>query len=112
MTESILCAAVWCKDIEWASILKDSEDFDKRLILPVNCDKGIVFCGFRHPHCLYTMVATTGLLQHEAGEEIQGFLTNKNRFVDREEAYQIAIEAKQITEGKYSSKTLYSEDLY
>jgi hypothetical protein len=41
--------------------------------------------------------------------ERQGFLTNTDRFVEREEAAQIAFEAGQIKQHKI---VLYSEDLY
>lgn len=54
----------------------------------------------------------TGKKQCEVGEEIQGFLTNKNRFVDREEAAKIALAAQQIDCLQYSKTKLYSEDLY
>jgi hypothetical protein len=40
---------------------------------------------------------------------VQGFLTNKNRFVDRQEAGIIALKAKQIDT---ETQMLYSEDLY
>lgn len=47
------------------------------------------------------------------GENEQGFLTNKNRFVDRFEAYKIALSTNQITEGKtHHNDKLYSEDIY
>ena len=63
---------------------------------------------------MWTMSSLTGLRTCEigedcAGESEQGFLTNKNRFVDREEAGQIAFNAGQTDELK---RTLYSEDLY
>lgn len=54
----------------------------------------------------------TGKSQHEAGEEVQGFLTNKNRFVGRKEAAQIALSSGQIKKLNFSSESLYSEDLY
>jgi hypothetical protein len=41
--------------------------------------------------------------------EIQGFLTNTDRFVDRKEAAQIALDSGQIKE---EVKKLFSEDLY
>lgn len=41
--------------------------------------------------------------------EVQGFLTTKNRFVDRKEAAVLAYSAGQISEPK---EELYSEDLY
>lgn len=42
----------------------------------------------------------------------QGFVTSKNRFVDREEAWTIAKNANQIRRVTGSPGTLYSEDLY
>lgn len=104
--EYIICAANWYKDLEVAKELPPSN------LYPVNIKTGIVFCAYRHLQCLYTMIAMTGKKQHEAGEEVQGFLTSTNRFVDREEAAQIALKCGQIKELKYSSKKLYSEDLY
>ena len=103
--EYILCAAIWYKDLP----LKRPDALEPRGFSPYNVDRGIVFCGWRHMNCLYQMVAITGLMQHEAGEEIQGFLTNTNRFVDRKEAGGIAFKAGQIDK---KNNHLYSEDLY
>lgn len=104
--ERILCAAIWYEEINFpkSDVLKP--------FLPRNINKGIVFCGWRHPNCLYQMVAITGKYQCEVGKEIQGFLTSENRFVNRQEAFRIAKEAKQILRESFSSSTLYSEDLY
>ena len=54
----------------------------------------------------------TGKRQCEVGEEIQGFLTNTNRFVDRYEGAKIALACGQITKLNYSKDMMYSEDLY
>ena len=105
--ERIICSAIWYKDLP---LKKD--DWPVGLMRPKNCDRGIVFAGQRHPQCLYQMVAITGLHQHEAGEEVQGFLTSTNRFVDRHEGSKIAMECGQIDRLNYNSETLYSEDLY
>ena len=105
MNERIICAAIWYKDFP---LIKD-DILDQGFIRPINCDRGIVFCGHRHHNCLYQMVAITGKYQHEIGEEIQGFLTSKNRFVDRREGAKIHIENGGTVE--YSSQ-LFSEDLY
>ena len=105
MEEKILCASIWFKDLPTTV-----DDIPSSLLRPINCDRGIVFCGHRHPHCLYQMVAITGKSSYEAGDSEQGFLTNLNRFVDRKEGGQI-----HITNGgklNYSDTTLYSEDLY
>lgn len=75
------------------------------------------YYGHRHPHCIE---AKNGELswnmsrkQIKQVKEIQGFVTNEGKFVDRKEAYLIAKESNQILD---SSKTrgleLYSEDLY
>lgn len=103
--EIIICSAIWYPTIE------TKKQVDESLRLPINCDKGLVFCGFRHVHCMYTMIAITGLrsVPSEVGEEIQGFLTNKNRFVSRTEAAEIAYICGQIEKRKY---VLFSEDLY
>lgn len=104
MEEYILCSAIWYKDLPL--VRKDLANQN-----PINVDRGIVFCGHRHPHCMYSMIAITGKrsVESEVGEYVQGFLTNKNRFVGREEAAIIAFDANQIKEEK---ERLYSEDIY
>ena len=97
--EKVLCSAIWYKDLP-TPVYK-----------PINIDRGIVFCGLRHAHCLYQMVAMTGKRQCEVGEEVQGFLTDKNRFVDRKEAAKIALEAKQVEKLDYWKDELDSSDL-
>lgn len=105
--EYILCAAVWYLELPMVK----PNVLDNRGFRPYNVDKGVVFSGWRHGNCIYQMVAITGLRScpSESGPEIQGFLTNKNRFVDREEAAQIAFDAGQ-TETLLNR--LFSEDLY
>jgi hypothetical protein len=105
--ERILISCIWYKDLPLVYVFEDN-------VLPVNCDRGIVFCGFRHPHAMYSMCSITGKrsVTPEVGEYVQGFLTNKNRFVDREEGYKIAYTAGQV-EGEYrEGRHLFSEDLY
>ncbi len=101
--EAILTAANWYKDLKLIKTFKSN-------VLPINCDRGLVFCGHRHAQCMYTMISITGLMQHQAGEEVQGFLTSKNRFVDRKEGAEIHI--KNGGRLNYSTTQLYSEDLY
>jgi hypothetical protein len=102
---TILCAAIWYKELP----LLKPEVLEPRGFSPYNVDKGIVFCGWRHSNCIYQKVAVTGLRDSESGENVQGFLTSDNRFVDREEGAVIALNAGQIKEQK---KRLFSEDLY
>lgn len=98
--EKILCSAIWYKELPMP------------FHGPRNIEYGLVLCGFRHVHCIHQIFAITGKKHHEVGESIQGFLTNLNRFVDREEGGEIALESKQIEELNYSKNKLFSEDLY
>lgn len=82
-------------------------------------NKTVVIAGVRHA-CDVMYSSYRG---HNSGEdilyrstEVQGFLTSKHRFVDRQEAWKIAVDQHQIVRrvGGDSSKggTLYSENLY
>jgi len=104
MNEYILCAAIWYRFIPVKKEISDN-------VLPINCDRGLVFCGYRHAHCMYTMVSVTGIrsVESEVGDYVQGFLTSKNRFVDREEGARIHIANGHTVEFK---NRLFSEDLY
>ena len=105
--EIILCAAVWYMDLE---LIKD---LPIESYLPKNLDKGIVFCGHRHGQCIYSKCMITGLRDGESGEDEQGFLTSKNRFVSREEALVIALRENQVIDlSEVRGNKLYSENLY
>jgi hypothetical protein len=100
--ERIYCAAIWYKDLPTVKYM------------PTNINVGVVVEGHRHADIIRTMVNLLGKRtckngENCAGESIQGFVTNSNRFVGREEAAQIAFDAGQI---KQHTITLYSEDLY
>lgn len=108
MTERIICSAVWYKELECKY-----DKMPNEVYLPKNLDRGIVFCGYRHGHCIYTKCAITGLRDDESGENEQGFLTSFNRFVSREEALEIALKTNQVLDLKeIRGNKLYSEDLY
>jgi hypothetical protein len=88
---------------------------------PKNIKVGFITCGRRHCNCIQTFAQIVGFPYSETSleimkTEIQGFLTTKNRFVDRKEAYKIAFEADQIIGPNkgYSENSigLTSEDLY
>lgn len=107
MTEEyILCAAIWYKNIPLKKEIPG--------VRPKNIDHGLVVLGHRHGQCIWTVSCLTGLrtvtyAEDATGEHEQGFLTNSNRFVSREEGAKIAFNAGQIKKEK---ETLYSEDLY
>ena len=98
----IICAAIWYNDGK------------VRHNLPRNIKTGIVVGGWRHGNCI-TMLhemfpGRDYIINNKDGKTtIQGFLTNKGMFVDREEAGKIAFEAKQISAP---NDYLFSEDLY
>lgn len=103
--EYILCSAVWYDNFP----LEKEEILRIRGFSPYNLDRGIVFSGWRHANCIYQAVSITGLPSHKMGEVSQGFLTNKNRFVDRKEGGEIAFSSGQTEELK---NMLFSEDLW
>lgn len=104
--EYIACSAIWYKEL-----YTKKPHIPNRHKYPVNIDSGLVFCGHRHPHCMYMMISAIGKrsVEVECGEYEQGFLTSRNRFVTREEAAKIAFEVGQI---KKELKRLHSEDIY
>jgi len=102
--ERILVSAIWYKELQ----------NEITQLLPSNCDSGIVILGYRHGQCIHTLLSLKGLRTVEkapdsVGKHVQGFLTSKNRFVDRKEAAQIAFDANQTKDLK---RMLFSEDLY
>ena len=93
---------------------------DKEFILCAAIMWGdIMITGYRHGDCYETLYAFVGDFseQAEPGREHQGFLTSKNRYVDRKEGWKIANENNQIKFGKKASdrgeeSELISENLY
>jgi len=99
-TEYILCAAI--------HFLDDKVHEHQ----PKNIQTGYVLTGRRHCNCYQSKWIFDKIMIHN----IQGFITNTNRFVDRKEAYKIAFEANQIIgpNKDYGENEigLTSEDLY
>lgn len=98
--ERVICAAIWY------------DDKKQRGNQPLNIKTGIVACGLRHANCFPILFAVFPNGEYKKSC-IQGFLTNRNRFVNREEAAMIAMKAKQIDKPKYfGGLELDSSDLY
>ena len=80
-------------------------------------ETGKIYYGHRHNHCLE---ASNGELSWNLNRKeilkirrTQGFITSKNRFVDRKEALKIAIANDQILDkNEVYGYELYSENLY
>lgn len=92
--EYILCAAVH---------LDNGTKYQHQ---PINIESGIVITGRRHHNAIY-LETLLGWCQY--GKIHDGFLTSKDRFVDRKEGANIAFAVGQITRD---SECLVSEDLY
>ena len=107
MEERILVPAIWFKDLKYETFIKVPEQ-----LYPLNISSGIVFTGFRHLQIVRQVNYLFGKPLSQVGEYIEGFLTTKNRFVNREEGAKIAINSKQIEKLKYNKYKLFSEDLY
>lgn len=67
MTEKIICAAVWYKEIPI------KKEIPTQSTNPINYPTGLVFSGHRHGQCIYTKCSITGLRDCESGENEQGF---------------------------------------
>lgn len=110
--EYIICAAIWYQD----GIVRFNQ--------PRNVESGIVVGGWRHGNCISTLktmfyddfqnceVCNKKRIE-VLNNDIQGFLTNKGNFVDREVGLKIAKENNQLINKASDTKTqLFSEDIY
>lgn len=99
-----------------------SKDSEIIICAALRTPSGQIIYGHRHHDCLRTWAA-----MYEVGREHgkytdddkiatqrnQGFVTSKNRFVDRVEALQIALQAGQVLDkSRIRANRLFSEDLY
>lgn len=94
--EYILCAAIH---------FQDGLKYEHQ---PLNVTNGIVICGRKHCD-IFVVTKSEGSRKGQL--QVQGFVTNKNRFVDRQEAKIIAFNAGQI-DSLAGNPDLFSEDLY
>lgn len=97
-TEYVMCAA---------NYYDDNKDHSFQ---PYNIDKGFVICGWRHPCVGQSYLAANSEAKRWDNCE-QGFLTTKNRFLNREDALVLVIETGQHN-GKILGGVLTSEDLW
>lgn len=80
------------------------------LCAAVQTQGGRVFRGHRHVHCFRAAEDAGESLKHH----IQGFLTTRNRFVNREQGRKLqeAAGIDSVNNGGYRGNLLFSEDLY
>ena len=78
--------------------------------------EGLIISGHRHSDC-YNVLRQLKPDAVDPERDKQGFLTSENRFVNREEAWDIAIRCNQVKYGKDATDNgdesiLISENLY
>lgn len=75
---------------------------------------GKVWTGRRHGDVIRKIIKETGIVTVKHSEYMQGFVTDYGEFVDRYEAFRIAVECDQLinNEDCRETSTLMSEDLY
>jgi hypothetical protein len=112
MEEYILSAAIY---------FNDGKEYPGQ---PNNIKTGFVVTGRRHHNCYATLAAVGKALDLEEralvsferiDRDIQGFVTNIDRFVDRRQGWLIAIKAnqvKKVPDDVSEGNILFSEDLY
>lgn len=108
----------------WLSVLPYGAYYDppERIVCAANkyCEDGaedITLLGVRHC-CSYMNDHYDDLFYYGVNldgfnvTEVQGFITNKGRFVDRKEAWKIALEQRQIVRlvGSQTSSSIYDPD--
>lgn len=101
--EYILCAAIYVNDGIYGHIHN-----------PKNIEhEGFVVCGRRHHNAIATIKNINKNYCVNKYIVTSGFITNLDRFVTREEAWEIAKNANQIIERPNQIEgILFSEDLY
>lgn len=74
-------------------------------------DSDVILCGVRHGD-IFKQLKDLGFKPHNGYKVIeQGFMDNKNRFLNRYEAYEHAIRWGQCPDT-FHGRVLYSEDLW
>jgi len=107
--EYIVCSAIWFKHKTDEGVVFGHQ--------PKNIDGGFVVCGLRHNNCfgvVKSLFPDIVEFKEKYKQVAQGFVTSGNRFVDREEAFGLAIKSEQFREreDRPKSKQLFSEDLW
>lgn len=79
----------------------------------IRLSNGYIVRGHRHNDCLRTIAGMQIDFKRPTLAD-QGFMTSSNRFVGRELALRLQIEAEveSVRPGGYIGNELYSEDLY
>lgn len=101
----------WCLVLVLIVVLMWRQDREVCVCAAVRLDDGYVVRGHRHDDC----ILKAGAMGYYTTQEMQGFLTSRGRWVDREEGARLMREAghySAMTERRFDKDTLFSEDLY
>jgi len=106
---SARCTLGYCRDFE--------HDPEVCLVAAIQLQDGRVVRGHRHNDCIRTIVAwqKAGQDVGRTDRSVQGFLTSRGRFVNREEGADLMKAVRHVvprTGRVFIQPTLYSEDLY
>lgn len=98
------------------------EECGKEIVIcaAVRAKDGTVIRGHRHGNALQALQMIPGYEKERPHGDDQGFVTSKNRYVNRKEAYQIqkaagipsALEGTEHARSAYAAEECFSEDLY
>ena len=97
-TEYIMCAANW---------INDGKHYSHK---PFNIDTGLVFCGWRH-HQIFEQTELQFPRWAFGIYITEGFLTTKNRFLNRKDAFELVQKTGQLTKPLIGG-LLTSDDLW
>lgn len=82
--EFIICSAIW---------IKDFKSYDDN---PINISTGLVVSGRRHNNCFATFKLINPDFNFTKDNIVCGFITNTNKFLNREEAFVVAQNNNQL----------------
>lgn len=97
------------KSLEKAGQAAVAQPPQERIAASAIQQDGVTYTGPHHSDIIRQIVGCGG---RRPVTGTQGFITNRNRFVERPEAAQIALAAGQIDKLRYSRRDLFSEELW
>ncbi len=112
--DQLLEFALKLREAQYVITLFGVEEKEIVICAAVKTEDGRIFRGHRHSDCFQAMQGRH--LKPSYDPEEQGFITSKNRYVGRTEAYDLQraaeIPSADTEEGYTKGRCLYSEDLY
>lgn len=99
---------------------KPKQEYKRMVVCAANIHGGVIVLGARHfDKTMHDQIGQLeeGLAPTHSSFWEQGFIDQHGKFMDRKEAYEVALNAGQINlhrpkSGGAGNKILYSEDLY